>query len=116
MTLGDVVKAITESTRNMFPVVDQNGMLSGLVLVDNIRDIMFRSELYARLKVTKFMVTPPAIINPDMPMETIMRIFDDTKAWNLPVVDKQGRYIGFISKSKIFGAYREVLVDTFSGE
>jgi len=116
MTLGDVVKAMTESSRNMFPVVDSNGKLSGLVLVDNVRNIMFRSELYDRFKVDKFMVSAPAIIVSDMQMEKIMQLFDDTKAWNLPVVDKQGRYIGFISKSKIFGAYREVLVDTFSGE
>ena len=115
MTLGDVVKAITQSSRSIFPVVDPNGILSGLVLVDNIRNIMFRSELYERLKVSKFMVSAPAIIVSDMPMEKIMRIFDDTKAWNLPVVDQQGRYIGFVSKSKIFGSYREVLVDTFSG-
>ena len=49
-------------------------------------------------------------------MEQIMRIFDDTKAWNLPVVDMQGRYIGFVSKSKIFNSYREVLVENFSGD
>ena len=50
------------------------------------------------------------------PMEQIMRIFDDTKAWNLPVVDEEGRYIGFMSKSKIFNSYREVLVENFSGD
>ena len=116
MTLGDVVKAMTESSRNMFPVVDPDGKLSGVVLVDNIRNIMFRSELYDRFKVEKFMVSSPALIDSDMPMGKIMQLFDDTKAWNLPVVDRQGRYIGFISKSKIFGAYREVLVDTFSEE
>ena len=51
-----------------------------------------------------------------MPMEQIMRMFDDTKAWNLPVVNEEGKYIGFVSKSKIFNAYREVLVGTFSGD
>ena len=116
MTLGDVVRAMTESSRNMFPVVDPNGMLAGLVLVDNIRNIMFRSELYDRFKVDKFMVSAPATIDSDMQMEKIMQLFDDTKAWNLPVVDRQGRYLGFVSKSKIFGAYREVLVETFSEE
>ena len=115
MTLGDVVKSITQSSRSIFPVVDPNGILLGLVLVDDIRNIMFRPELYERLTVVKFMVSAPAMIVSDMPMEKIMRIFDTTKAWNLPVVDKQGKYIGFVSKSKIFGSYREVLVDTFSG-
>ena len=116
MMLGDVVKAITQSSRSIFPVVDQNGILLGLVLVDNIRNIMFRPELYERFKVTKIMVSAPANIISDMPMEKIMQIFDDSKAWNLPVIDKQGRYLGFVSKSKIFNSYREVLVDTFSEE
>ena len=116
MMLGDVVKAITQSSRSIFPVVDPNGKLLGLVLVDNIRNIMFRPELYDRFKVTKIMVSAPAMIVSDMPMEKIMRIFDDSKAWNLPVIDSQGRYLGFVSKSKIFNSYREVLVDTFSEE
>ena len=117
MSLGDVVKeAIAKSSRSMFPVVDTEGVLLGIVLVDNIRNIMFRPELYERFRVSRFMVSPPARIVNDMPMEKIMHIFDDTKAWNLPVVDTEGKYIGFVSKSKIFNAYREVLVDTFAGD
>ena len=117
MSLGDVVKeAIAKSSRSMFPVVDTEGVLLGIVLVDNIRNIMFRPELYERFRVSRFMVSPPARIVNDMPMEKIMHIFDDTKAWNLPVVDTEGIYIGFVSKSKIFNAYREVLVDTFTGD
>lgn len=116
MTLGDVVKVIAKSGRNAFPVVDKNGVLLGLVLLDNIRNIMFRPELYERFKVSKFMVSAPARIVLNMPMEKVMQIFDDTKAWNLPVVDEKGHYIGFMSKSKIFNSYREVLVDHFSGD
>ena len=117
MTLGDVVKeAIAKSPRSMFPVVNSEGVLLGLVLVDNIRNIMFRPELYERFRVSRFMVSAPAKIVNDMPMEKIMHIFDDTKAWNLPVVDSEDKYIGFVSKSKIFNAYREVLVDTFTGD
>lgn len=117
MSLGDVVKeAIAKSSRSMFPVVNTEGVLLGIVLVDNIRNIMFRPELYERFRVSRFMVSSPARIVNDMPMEKIMHIFDDTKAWNLPVVDTEGKYIGFVSKSKIFNAYREVLVDTFTGD
>jgi CIC family chloride channel protein len=117
MTLGEIVKdAIARSPRNMFPVVDGNNVLLGLVLVDNIRNIMFRPELYGRFRVSKFMVSAPAKLQPNMSMEKIMRIFDDTKAWNLPVVDPEGRYMGFVSRSKIFTSYREVLIDTFSEE
>ena len=97
-------------------VIDERGILLGLVLLDNIRNIMFRPELYNRFHVSKFMVSAPAKIQVGTPMEQIMRIFDDTKAWNLPVVDEEGRYIGFMSKSKIFNSYREVLVENFSGD
>ena len=116
MSLGDMVKVISKSNRNMFPVVDERGVLLGIVLLDNIRNIMFRPELYNRFHVSKFMVSPPAKVIINTPMDQIMKMFDDTKAWNLPVVDKTGRYMGFMSKSKIFNSYREVLVDNFSGD
>lgn len=116
MSLGDLVKVIARSSRNAFPVVDAKGVLLGIVSLDNIRNIMFRPELYERFYVSKFMVSAPARISIDKSMEQIMRIFDDTKAWNLPVVDMEGRYIGFVSKSKIFNSYREVLVENFSGD
>jgi CIC family chloride channel protein len=116
MTLGDVVKIIAASHRNVFAVTDNENILRGIVLLDDIRNIMFRPELYDRFKVKKFMVSPPAKIVIHTSMEKIMRIFDDTKAWNLPVVDEEGKYLGFVSKSKIFNAYREVLVENFSDE
>jgi CIC family chloride channel protein len=116
MTLGDIVKIIATSRRNIFAVTDEENILRGIVLLDDIRNIMFRPELYDQFKVKKFMVSPPAKIDIRMPMEKIMRIFDDTKAWNLPVIDAQGKYLGFVSKSKIFNAYREVLVENFSDD
>lgn len=116
MSLGDMVKVIAKCGRNIFPVIDGKGVLLGVVLLDNIRNIMFRPELYNRFHVSKFMVSAPAKIRINMPMDQIMQTFDDTKAWNLPVVDEEGHYIGFMSKSKIFNSYREVLVDNFSGD
>ena len=116
MSLGDLVQVIARSGRNAFPVVDDKGIFLGIVLLDNIRNIMFRPELYERFQVSKFMVSAPAKIQVDMPMEKMMQVFDDTKAWNLPVVDDKGHYIGFVSKSKIFNSYREVLVENFSAE
>lgn len=116
MSLGDVVRVFGISHRNVFPVLDEKNVLMGLVMLDNIRNIMFRPELYERFRVSRFMISAPAKIVNTMSMETIMRVFDDTKAWNLPVVDEQGCYLGFVSKSKIFNAYREVLVDTLSSD
>ncbi len=115
MYLGNLVKVIATAKRNVFPVVDENNVLLGIVLLDDIRNIMFRTELYFRFKVQKLMISPPAKIRIDDPMETVMRTFDDTNAWNLPVVDAEGHYIGFVSKSKIFNSYRKVLVH-FSDE
>jgi CIC family chloride channel protein len=116
MSLGDMVKVIAKSRRNVFPVIDERNILRGVVLLDNIRNIMFRPELYDRFSVKKFMISPPAKINITLPMDKIMQLFEDTKAWNLPVIDGEGHYLGFISKSKIFNAYREVLQDNFSGD
>ena len=116
MSLGDMVKVISQSSRNVFPVVDDSTRLIGIVLIDSIRNIMFRPELYTRFKVTRFMISPPGTIVVGMTMDRIMRLFDETKAWNLPVVDKEDRYLGFISKSRILDVYRGVLSDNFADE
>lgn len=110
MSLGDMVKVISQSHRNVFPVTDDEGRLLGIVLLDDIRNIMFRPTLYKRMYVRRFMSMPPGRIVVGMNMEKVMKTFDDTNAWNLPVVDEEGRYIGFVSKSKIFNSYRRVLV------
>ena len=108
MSLKEMVDVIAHSSRNMFPVVDDEGNLLGIVHLDDIRNIMFRPDLYRRIYVERFMSAPPAQIEVGTPMERVMKTFDETKAWNLPVVEN-GKYVGFISKSKIFNSYREVL-------
>ena len=109
--LGEMVKVISKAKRNMFPVVDARGMLLGIVVLDDIRNIIFRQELYHRFTVGRFMVVPPARINMNDSMEEVMRKFDETKAWNLPVVDEDGKYKGFLSKSRVLNTYRQTLVD-----
>ena len=111
MDLGGMVKVISKARRNLFPVVDARGVLLGIVILDDIRNIMFRQELYHRFYVSRFMTSPPARINIEDSMEEVMKKFDDTKAWNLPVVDKEGKYRGFLSKSRILNSYRQMLVD-----
>ena len=110
MDLGELVKAISASRRNIFPVTDKSRILIGIVTLDDIRNIMFRQELYHRFTVGKLMTAIPARLYDTDSMEQVMRTFDDTKAWNLPVVDEEGHYLGFVSKSKIFNSYRQVLV------
>ena len=110
MTLGELVQVVGRAKRNLFPVVErETDKLLGVVSLDDIRNIMFRPELYDRYKVDRIMVSPPARIQSDMHMDHIMHLFDQTKAWNLPVVTPEGQYLGYVSKSKIFNTYREVL-------
>lgn len=108
MTLKDMVDTIAKSKRNLFPVINEKRELVGVVLLDEIRNIMFRPDLYRRMRVSTFMSMPPAKIEVNQSMDSVMKTFDDTGAWNLPVVDN-GTYVGFVSKSKIFNSYRRVL-------
>ncbi len=108
MTLKDMVDTIAKSKRNLFPVLNERRELVGVVLLDEIRNIMFRPDLYRRMRVSTFMSVPPAKIEVGESMDAVMKIFDSTGAWNLPVVES-GRYVGFVSKSKIFNSYRRVL-------
>lgn len=108
MSLKEMVDVISKSKRNLFPVTDDDGQLLGIVLLDDIRNIMFRPDLYRRMHVKRFMSMPPAKVELGTPMDQVMKMFDNTGAWNLPVVE-EGRYVGFVSKSKIFNSYRQVL-------
>ena len=110
MTLGQLVQVISASKRNIFPVIDNEGHLRGILLLDEVRNIMFQPRLYKRFTVEQLMTSPPAVLRYDLPMEKVMETFEDTGAWNLPVVDEERRYLGFVSKSKIFNSYRHVLV------
>ncbi len=110
LTLGELVKVIANSKRNIFPVVDQQGHLLGVLLLDEIRNIMFQQRLYNRFTVEDLMNYPAALLQATTPMEKVMEVFEDTGAWNLPVVDENKKYLGMVSKSKIFNSYRDVLV------
>lgn len=115
MYLGDVIKLIAQSNRNIFPVLDSRKRMVGLISLDEIRNIMFRPELYKRFRVSELMISPPAFVSLNDSMEKVMYQFEKTKAWNLPVFDENNKYVGYVSKSKIFNSYRELLVK-FSDE
>ncbi|MGE0088228.1 MAG: chloride channel protein [Bacteroidales bacterium] len=108
-TLGDLIQVISKSKRNIFPVVSEKNELIGIVLLDNIREIMFNREKYNDTLVFDLMITPPEIVDVNDSMEVVMKKFNSSGAWNLPV-NKEGKYFGFVSKSKIFNTYRDLLV------
>ena len=107
-TLGELVKKVTRSSRNIFPVIDGAGALLGIVLLDDIRKIMFNQKLYDNTFVRDFMTTPPAVVDVNDHMDIVMKKFEETHAWNLPVIE-DGKYAGFVSKATIFNTYRRVL-------
>ena len=84
-------------------------MLLGVVLLDDIRNIMFQPRLYDRMSVQDIMIGPLAKIHPEMNMAEVMNLFDNTNAWSLPLIDQSGTYLGMLSKSHIFKSYREML-------
>ncbi|MDX9945887.1 MAG: chloride channel protein [Bacteroidales bacterium] len=112
--LGELVKTISKSSRNIFPVVDEYNILQGVVHLDDVREIMFNSDLYKTVFVKDMMTIPPSYLDLGENVEAVMEAFTKTDAWNLPVLDK-GYYVGFLSKSRIFGTYRDLLVQ-FSEE
>jgi CIC family chloride channel protein len=109
--LGALVEAVAVSKRNVFPVVDGKKRFQGYVDLSDIRRDMFRTDLYEVAKVYNYMRSAPEYVYPDEPMDSVMRKFGKTGAWNLPVVDRDLKYVGFLSRSKIFNAYREELRD-----
>ena len=111
MDLAELVKAISASHRNIFPVTDKEDKLIGIVLLDDIRNIMFRQELYHRFQIGQLMKEPVARLNIDDSMDVVLLTFDKTQAWTPPVVDTEGTFMGFIRKSHVLTLYRKTLAD-----
>ena len=109
-SLRDLIKIVSLSKRNLFPVVDDNGILRGLITLDNIRDIMFKPSMYDEVMIASLMVQPNDYIGLNDSMDVVMDKFSASNAWNLPVLEND-KYIGFVSKSKLFTAYRKMLID-----
>ncbi len=112
MKLGELVhKTVAKSTRNIFPVIDANDALVGIVSLDDIREFMFDTSMYDKISVESFMHNAPELIFYETDsMKKVMQKFQDSNAWNLPVI-KNGKYSGFISKSKLLTAYRRKLIN-----
>lgn len=110
-SLGEIVKTIAKSRRNIFPVIDDDEKLCGIIILDDIREIMFDHTQYGKVFAHDIMTQAPAILHPNDNMELVMKRFDETEAWNLPVVEN-GKYLGFISKSSVFSTYRNKLKQT----
>ena len=115
MDLSKVVTVIAKSHRNVFPVINQVGEFVGVMTLDSIRQYIFRPELYHKYTVASFMKDPPALLCSNDTLNVATQKFEETKAWSLPVVDENRRYVGFVSQSGLFRSYRSVLTK-FSAE
>jgi CIC family chloride channel protein len=106
--LRDLVSVISKSTRNIYPVVDNENNFMGIIFLDHIRHIMFKQEMYDEIYVRDLMFMPHPLIDPDESMEEVAEKFNQSGNFNLPVI-KDGKYIGFVSRANIFSSYRKML-------
>ncbi|MBD1396070.1 chloride channel protein [Pontibacter sp. JH31] len=110
-TLRELVDVIAHSRRNLYPVVDEQRKLKGIILLEDVREIMFKQEKYDVVLASQLMVKPPDVVRYTDTMADVMKKFDETGTWNLPVL-KGEKYLGFVSKSSIFTKYRKLLIKT----
>jgi CIC family chloride channel protein len=108
-TLQSMIQIISTSRRNTFPVVNDKNELVGLVHMDSIRNIIFNPDKYEKTTVKELMIKPDAVIKLNENLHSVLKKFDDTNQWNLPVVEDR-QYLGFVSKSSILTKYRSELL------
>ena len=111
MTLGQLTHAISRSNSNILPVLTAGGDLLGEVNVNNIRHLMFRTELYNHFTVAQLMTPPPVTLGMNDPMEDVMQRFEETHVNMLPVVDMENHLIGYISRTRMYAQYRQMVAD-----
>ena len=110
-TLRDLTDAISRNHRNLFPVVDKDGIMKGMVKMDDVRELIFKQELYDEVKISDLMYMPEYFIDPDDNMEEVAKKFESSGRFNLAVIDKNGLYYGFISRARVFTKYRKQIID-----
>lgn len=111
LPMGKLVAEISRSNNNFLPVLDDGGVLLGLIDITRIRHIIFRTELYKRFKVRQLMLQPSAAVSENEPMDEVMAKFDKTDEAQLPVVDVRGVLVGYISRTKVYSVYRQIVAD-----
>jgi len=107
--LTQLVEIVKRSEKNIFAVTDRHEKFAGIIELNDIKQKLFQPELFDKVTVKSMMKKPPAILLHDQDMHSVMEKFDITQSWYLPVLDKDKKFIGFISKSKLFTKYREIL-------
>jgi len=107
--LKDLVELIKRSEKNIFAVTDNKERFVGIIELNDVKQKLFEPEQFDRISVKSMMKKPAAILNEDLDMHTVMEKFDITQSWYLPVLNKERKFIGFISKTKLFSKYREIL-------
>ena len=112
--LGDLVKVLSDSERNVVAVVDEENTFQGIIFMNDIRNIIFKPELYDKIRVDELMYMPEPLVEPDESMEEIALKFQESGNYNLPVI-KNGKYLGFVSRARVFSQYRKLLRE-FSDE
>ncbi len=109
--LGDLVKEVAKSQRNVFPVVDKENNFQGVVFINDVREMLFKPELYGRVLISELMYMPDPVVQLGESMEEVAGKFHDTDNYNLPVLD-HGKYVGFVSRANFFSAYREMIKES----
>ena len=104
-----MTELVRAGKRNMISVVDENKKLIGTISLDDIRPLLFNPDLYDLLTVSNLMKVPSVVISDFDSVVSVVKKFDETGAWNLPVVKSTGEFVGFISKSAILNSYRQLL-------
>lgn len=110
-TLRELVSTVSASTRNLFPVIDKHNKLVGIITMDDIRDVMFKQNLYDKIKVGELMSIPKITVTQTEKMEQVMKYFEEYEVWYIPVIDEDAQYVGFISKTVVLHQYRERLIE-----
>ena len=111
LPMSKLVSEISRSNNNFLPVLDKAGVLLGIIDITRIRHIIFRTELYTKFTVRQLMLQPSAVLSDHEPMSEVMRKFEETDAAQLPVVDMNGVLVGYISRTRVYSMYRQIVAD-----
>lgn len=109
LKLRDLVELVKRSEKNIYAVHDTKGRFAGIIELNDIKQQLFQPERFDATTIRSLTKQPRAILYQNQDMHIVMEKFDVSQSWYLPVLGTDRKFAGFISKTKLFNKYREIL-------
>lgn len=110
-SMDEVMQKFRNSDQNSMAVIDTNHQFLGILNREHLRPYLLGKKSMSETSVSALAIKPSFIINTSDSVMKVTKMFDEADVWQLPLLNENKSFLGFISRSKILTNYRALLRD-----